>query len=134
MYLMQITRYNSSSCTLKNKYNAFNQIVIASIMEELYSKYNILTIPQDRIIKKENGGTIIKIVFWESCWITFCINHKKIIKIRISIYFYVYNEIQNIFLKKDQQIFIKSWTTHQNGYFGGRRVLKSSSSYRFYID
>ena len=24
-------------------------------MEELYSEYNILTIPQDRIIKKENG-------------------------------------------------------------------------------
>ena len=35
---------------IKNKYNAFSQIVIASIMEELYSEYNIVTIPQDRII------------------------------------------------------------------------------------
>ena len=40
---------------VKNKYNAFSQIVIASIMEELYSEHKILTIPQDRIIKKENG-------------------------------------------------------------------------------
>lgn len=40
---------------VKNKYNAFNQLVIAGIMEELYSEYSILTIPQDRIIKKENG-------------------------------------------------------------------------------
>ena len=40
---------------IKDKYNAFSQIVIASIMEELYSEHNILTIPQDRIIRKENG-------------------------------------------------------------------------------
>ncbi len=40
---------------IKDKYNAFSQIVIASIMEELYSEYKILTIPQDRIIKKLSG-------------------------------------------------------------------------------
>ena len=29
---------------IKDKYNAFSQIVIASIMEELYSEFNILTL------------------------------------------------------------------------------------------
>ena len=40
----------------KDKYNVFSQIVIASIMEEMYSSFNILTIPQDRMIKKEDGS------------------------------------------------------------------------------
>ena len=39
----------------KNNYNKFSQIVIAGIMEHLYSKFNILTIPQDRTIKTEDG-------------------------------------------------------------------------------
>ena len=39
----------------KNNYNKFSQIVIAGIMEYLYSKFNILTIPQDRMIKIKNG-------------------------------------------------------------------------------
>ena len=40
----------------KDNLNSFSQIVIASIMEDLYSSYNILTIPQDRVIKKEDGS------------------------------------------------------------------------------
>jgi len=40
----------------KDNLNSFSQIVIAAIMEDLYSNYNILTIPQDRVIKKEDGS------------------------------------------------------------------------------
>ena len=39
----------------KDNYNKFSQIVIAGIMEYLYSNFNILTIPQDRIIRTESG-------------------------------------------------------------------------------
>lgn len=39
----------------KNNYNKFSLIVIAGIMEYLYSTFNILTIPQDRIIRTEQG-------------------------------------------------------------------------------
>ena len=40
---------------VKEKYNVFSQLVIAAIMEDLYSSYNILTIPQDRLIRLESG-------------------------------------------------------------------------------